>query len=90
MENPNKMSTPDLAPDANIEAMNIATPGKDGPNPDKSAPKRALFSSLPPDTYKVNQDQQLNTINDREAQHSGEPLGDPARRLHQQEARAED
>ena len=88
MENPNKMSTPDLAPDANIEAMNVATPGKDGPNPDKSAPKRALF--LIATARYVQQDQQLNTINDREAQHSGEPLGDPARRVHQQEARAED
>ena len=46
MENPDKMSVPDLAPDANFDAINVATPGKDAPNLDKkTAPKRALFSS---------------------------------------------
>ena len=45
MENPEKMSAPDPALDANIDAMNVATPGKDAPNLDKTAPKRALFSS---------------------------------------------
>jgi len=45
------MSAPDHAPDANFDAMNLATPGKDASNPDKPAPKKAQFSSPPANTY---------------------------------------
>ena len=39
------MSARHPAPDVNFDAMHLATPGKDAPNLDKTAPKRALFSS---------------------------------------------
>ena len=41
------MATSDLALGANIDHMNVATPGKDAPDPNKIPPKRALFSSPP-------------------------------------------
>ncbi len=40
-----------VARDANFDAMNLATPGKDASNPDKPPPKKALFSSPPAGTY---------------------------------------
>jgi hypothetical protein len=74
MENPDKMSAPDLAPDANIDAMNVATPGKDAPNLDKTALKRALFASPSAVAHNpcAQQDQHLNTHNDRQTQHPRE------------------
>ena len=44
---PSPMATSDHALEANIDHMIVATPGKDVPDPNKTAPKRTLFSSPP-------------------------------------------
>ena len=63
-------SFPDHAPDANIEAMHLATPGKDASNPDKPAPKRALFSSLSPDMYNKTDNSTPSTTEKRNTRES--------------------
>jgi hypothetical protein len=94
MENPDKMSVPDLAPDANFDAMNVATPGKDAPNLDKTAPKRALFSSpsavahnktnisTPTTTDKRNTRESKNLMDNRHMQLAdNEQMGDVCKQL---------
>ena len=94
MENPVKMSAPDPAPDANIDAMNVATPGKDAPNLDKTAPKRALFSSpsavahnktnisTPTTTDKRNTRESKNLMDNRHMQLAdNEQMGDVCKQL---------
>ena len=94
MENPVKMSAPDPAPDANIDAMNVATPGKDAPNLDKTAPKRALFSSpsavahnktnisTPTTTDKCNTRESKNLMDNRHMQLAdNEQMGDVCKQL---------
>ena len=102
MENPDKMSVPDLAPDANFDAMNVATPGKDAPNLDKTAPKRALFSSpsavahnktnisTPTTTDKRNTRESKNLMDNRHMQLAdNEQMGDACTQLRfNEEARA--
>ena len=102
MENPDKMSVPDLAPDANFDAMNVATPGKDAPNLDKTAPKRALFSSpsavahnktnisTPTTTDKRNTRESKNLMDNRHMQLAdNEQMGDVCKQLRfNEEARA--
>ena len=101
MENPDKMSAPDLAPDANIDAMNVATPGKDAPNLDKTAPKRALFSSpsavahnktnisTPTTTDKRNTRERKNLMDRHMQLADNEQMGDACKQLRfNEEARA--
>jgi hypothetical protein len=72
MENPEKMSAPDPALDANIDAMNVATPGKDAPNLDKTAPKRALFSSPSAVAHNKTNISTPTSHNDQQTQHPRE------------------
>ena len=63
-------SSLDHAHDANIEAMNLATPGKDASNPDKPPPKKALFSSPPAHTYTTDKNLTPSTTEKRNTRES--------------------
>ena len=72
------------ASDANIIDMCIATPGKDASNPDKVAPKRALFSSPPAAAHNKTNESTPSTTEKRNTRESyiviprgGDPLRTP-------------
>ena len=72
------------ASDANIIDMCIATPGKDASNPDKVAPKRALFSSPPAAAHNKTNESTPSTTEKRNTRESyiviprgGDPLSTP-------------
>ena len=95
------MSARHPAPDVNFDAMHLATPGKDAPNLDKTAPKRALFSSpsavahnktnisTPTTTDKRNTRESKNLMDRHMQLADNEQMGDVCKQLRfNEEARA--